>query len=223
MINFFNLPEENGTLPRGPSMNSATWRALARIGYSIHISKCWGQSLPAQGVYVVFISRVVEKTALYTVLLLLEVIKILQHRWGIKGVQQAFFISDAGPHYRARTTTGGIAVPILQYLRAHNGSIDVSDDKDYGRAQAHICIGLEHHSKSSEDSFGGELDGRIKDWEESHDLKSTQDLMHCFRDGSTRKNENQPVEIFLDYMPSIRKEDWKKRFQTSVQSPSRSP
>ena len=161
---------------------SGTWRALARVGYALHVTRAWGHNLPAAGVYVTFITRVLEKGALLTALLLREALKLLAGRRTLGGVTTVWFMSDPGPHYRSSTTVCALALPLLQYLRAANGSSE--GPGDFGRAKTAQAIGENHHSKNDEDAFLSELDGRMKEYEKGHDIMDTADVVRCMEEGA---------------------------------------
>ena len=60
------LLQENGTLPRGPGEVGPLWRAQARLGYAVLSARFWSALLPMPGLWVTVVTRIVEKTGLWT-------------------------------------------------------------------------------------------------------------------------------------------------------------
>lgn len=51
------------------------WRANAKLGYSVHTARVWGHNCGDAGFFVTCCSRVVEKSALFTLLVLEDVVQ----------------------------------------------------------------------------------------------------------------------------------------------------
>ncbi len=193
--------QENGTLPRGPDEVGEVWSAQSRLGYSLHGIKAWGHGLPANGVFITTISRVVEKTSLWTVCVIERALQLLEERYGIfAGCEEFVTWYDAGPHYRCRQFLGSLCVTFIEQFKP----------KD---ALLHTCarFGLEHHLKDDLDRWFGELDGRILRQQTHRWICTIDDLVEVFREeGSTKPPGLFPVELFDDFMPTIRKQDFAK-------------
>ena len=187
---------------------SGVWRAGARTGHSRHISKVWGENIPDAGCFIVVCSRVTEKSGLYTGNLLYAVLEVVAERWGLDNVQEAWFCSDPGSHYRCKEVVAAMSDPILQLVRAGNGSIDNEDHDDHGMATVYQMTGVESHSKNEEDQMASELERRVRNNETRLEINDTGELIEVWRDGFKNKDSSQPVEIFLDYMPEHSKEEW---------------
>jgi hypothetical protein len=103
---------ENGSLPRGPEAVAEEWRSNARLQYAVHSAWVWGPGLPMGGVQLTHVTRVQDKSALLTGLLVTELLRWLQEKKVIskkpsrdegwpEPVNTLEFWTDGAPTYRS--------------------------------------------------------------------------------------------------------------------------
>jgi hypothetical protein len=144
------------------------------------------------GIYITIISRVVEKTALYTTLVIETVLEKLKELGYLKPGETICMWSDAGPHYRANRFMAICATRWPIVYKMHFG----------------VMIGLEHHSKEDLDRYFSVLDSRLRRYETEYWLLTTGDLIKCFEAGAAVREEPKPREIFIDFVPTVHRDDW---------------
>ena len=190
--------QENYTLPRGPDEVSEVWRAGSRAGFSLHTTKFWGCGLPSAGVFITVLSRVVEKSAAFTMMVLYYTCKYLVDHYGVKFVTDFCIRSDVATHYRCRLVIGGVAITLNDLLRSANGT-----DK-YGMITTRKEFGLECHDKNVCDRYFSECKGRITEAEWGEWMIDPIDVVKVLERGYNAKSENgePPVEHFIDFLPT---------------------
>jgi hypothetical protein len=144
------------------------------------------------GIYITIVSRVVEKTALYTTLVIEAVLEKLKELGYLKIGETICFWSDAGPHYRANRFMAICATRWPIVYKMHFG----------------VMIGLEHHSKEDLDRYFSVLDSRLRRYETEHWILTTGDLIKCWVAGAAVREEPKPREIFIDFVPTVQRDDW---------------
>jgi hypothetical protein len=117
------------TLPIGPEEIGPLWYARARLAYCTFGCFCWGDGIPAAGLWIMLHSRVMEKTAEYTMALLNRVIELLP---ASESRRALVYWSDVGPHFRTYKVLGGIAYDLL----------------DQTKLDQHVNYGMEEHFKN---------------------------------------------------------------------------
>ena len=164
--------------------------------------RAWGHNLPPQGVWICSLSRVVEKSCLFTLNVIERGLNILVERYDLfKDCEEVILWSDTGPHYRAFRFIGALCKNIIPTFR-HKDEL----------LHARVRYGLEHHAKSDCDRFFAELNGRIARTEVHSWIRSIKDLVNTFVAEAAHKNMDLcPVEIFDDYMPTVTKEEYAKK------------
>ena len=143
--NWFYIPsdwQENGTTPRGPNQTGEEWRANARLAYSLHSAILWSARHPLPVTAVTCVSRVMEKTAVFSILIWEQVLLLAQERGLLDDVTDVCFWRDTGPHYRAYRM---LAVCEIRWTTMFKRSM-------------HIRFGLEHHMKEMVDRYFALLD-----------------------------------------------------------------
>jgi hypothetical protein len=158
----------------------------------VHGSLVWGDGLPMPGIYITIISRVVEKTALYTTLVIETVLEKLKELGYLRPGETICMWSDAGPHYRANRFMAICATRWPIVYKMHFG----------------VMIGLEHHSKEDLDRYFSVLDSRLRRYETEHWILTTGDLIKCFEAGAAVREQPKPREIFIDFVPTVHRDDW---------------
>ena len=176
------------------------------MGYSVHASKVWGTNIPAPCVMITSISRVVEKSAAFTCLVLQEVLDYIKMNWTLQSVTNVCFRSDSGPHYRCVQLLSCCAFNWMAFIRQNNGSSQ--GHGDYGSASVSAKFGPPHHCKGDEDRYFGVLSNRLKKAETARLLASTDDLLDVFRTeaSKTAMAEHKYQAFFIDMIPKVSKE-----------------
>ena len=183
------------------------YRANARIGFSIHVSIVRGQNIPKGGINIVHISRVLDKGALFTVHVFQDILRYINERFTLKGVNELWHVTDAGPHYRSRINLSAYAEPVIEQLRSANGTAD-PDEGIYGMATTRCVIALEKHGKSDDDSFIAELKRRWEMAELKRTIWDTRQLCQVLVEYANRKTSDQGLETFIDFIPCNSKADY---------------
>jgi hypothetical protein len=155
------------TLPRGPREVSAVWRAQARIGVAIHSTVVWSSTHIVPEVITV-LTRITEKTALWTMMVLEEVVKRLQSEGRLAGVREICHWSDCGPAYRS-----------LHWLSAACARWPV-----LWSANIRIRYGLESHFKSKCDMVFSMLHRWLSLYEKRRLLRYPSDLVEVFTEAA---------------------------------------
>ena len=135
-------------------MVGETWRAQARLGYSVHSSIVWSDEHP-EGTVITVVGRVMEKTALWTAYVVEQTIKRCMELGLVKAGQTVCHWSDTGPHYRANLFLACANKRWPQMFRTSNK----------------VKFGLEHHMKEEADRYFALCDARLK-FAETQDITS---------------------------------------------------
>ena len=191
MLNY--AVQENDTTPRGPNEVGETWRATARLGYSVHSTLLWSAAHPLPGTVITITTRVMEKTALSTVHVLEQVMRRATELGLLnEAITDVCMWSDPGPHYRANRVLAACCVrwPVIF------------------KRDSHLRYGLEHHTKEDMDRFLSILDRRLCDWEKSAWLKTTSDLCVCWEAGASARQQPKPHEVFIDFVPTVHRTEF---------------
>ena len=114
----------------------------------MHSSCIWGTNCPAGGVIITVLSRVVEKSAAFTLNVLERVLDELGAMGILKNVQHLVFWSDTGPHYRANRVLTAHATRILEKFKELSGRVFPQAPNEI-----HVRFTLEHHGKDWCDLF----------------------------------------------------------------------
>ena len=133
--------------------------------------------------------------------------QIIEQRWGLAGIEYFLFPSDAGGHYRCKEVFRYMATNLLEHTRARNESAEPTDPKDFGISKTGQAIALEKHGKNEEDQFASEIDQRLRAAETAMEVLTIADLMSIWSAGSICKIKEQAIDIFVEHMPTISKEE----------------
>ena len=157
-----------------------------------------------------FISRVLDKSGLYALLLIHELLsKLLSmdiieaHRpppakLGHKAERQfpTFTLwSDAGPHFRCIRFLSGLITSVCSMFK-----LNVT-----------FNVGLECHMKGDVDAYFSVLDKRCKAWETERWLITPADFVECFTEAAAERLAPGLQEHFIDYLPSMTRQDFKQQ------------
>jgi hypothetical protein len=136
------------------------------------------------------ISRVIEKTALYTLLTLQHVLDVCLLR-GLMGddITTVVLWSDAGGHYRSSRNLGAITKHFPTKYK-----------KDF-----EIRFGLEKHAKSEVDGYFARVQHRLSLHETTAWLRTTGDVVQCLQDRAAARAVPTDDELFVDYLPLVTK------------------
>ena len=185
----------------GPKVSGAMWRAQARVQLAVHSSRIWGMGLPKPAIMLTHISRVTDKTAFLTSMVLCDIVDWLSEHYSLMHCQEIVFRSDSGPHYRARTVLGVVATKILQKLRTSNGT------DAYGMAAASVLYGCAQHCKGDEDRYFGVLDRRLKDAALNIQITECAQVLDIFMKAAADTSvESKYKEFFVDFLPKVPKD-----------------
>jgi hypothetical protein len=139
--------------------------------------------LPASGLQVTVVTRITEKTSLWTAYCLSEVFKHLHSLGVMQKTTNLHLWSDGATAYKS---TCMLTFCCLHWPAKYGVSI-------------HSKYGLEHHLKGAIDRFFGLLDLRLKHAETSRLICSVADVLEVFRAGASPSRE----EVFLEVEPTI--------------------
>jgi hypothetical protein len=128
---------------RAPVEVSETWRAQARQGYSTHSSLIWSAGRPR--LWITHLSKVVDKSCLYTCYTLENTLVWLKENKYLEGIRKICLWSDSGPHYRSYLLLSCI---ITRWMGTY-------------RTDFAVRYGLEKHLKGDIDSHFGLLARRL--------------------------------------------------------------
>ncbi len=113
--------KENVVLPQGAEEPSPLFYAGARLGAAILSSRISGGPLGDRVLWVTACTRVLDKSGLWTLLVLKKIFEVLDSRFLLRGVLEANLWSDAGPHFRCNRFASGCATTLLLFLRKQPG------------------------------------------------------------------------------------------------------
>ena len=131
------------SLPVGPGETGAQWYANNRLGYNTLVAFIVGPGLHHAGEIFVYLTRVMEKPALLSCAILLDIVKQLP----IKPMEHSLDVwQDAGRHFRAYDVLSCLANNVISQAGCHTG----------------WYAGHEHHMKGRPDGIISALN-RIRD------------------------------------------------------------
>jgi hypothetical protein len=175
-------------LPRGPTEVSEVWRANCRLGWSCHTTIAWSDifTLPEKHALLTFISRITEKSAAFTLMLMEEALLLCQHHGMLTNIDTICHWSDTGPQYRS-----------LRHVAT--GMIRFSNKFKCSYA---IRVGCEHHMKSLCDSHFGMMEGVLKSASCSQMLVTPLDVVECLTRTAALRPMPKPIEIYTHFVPT---------------------
>lgn len=142
--------------------------------------------------YVTFVSRVVEKSGLFTTLILQELVKHLEATGWTEGVKELILWSDAGPHYRCWRFFTGACIKFTAIAKCHVA----------------IKVGLEHHLKDECDRYFSLLNRRLSAAETKVQIDSLATLLEVWRAAAgVHYGDDLASEEFIDFLPTLAR--WK--------------
>ena len=118
--------KENYNFPIGPVASAPEWRARARVTVSMHSTfvlggpKCSGGS----GLFVSMLSRINDKGAENTLLVMEDTLEYLCSEGYFKGVDEVYWVTDGGPHYSCKLVLSHMGSRWTEQLRKANGSME---------------------------------------------------------------------------------------------------
>lgn len=187
--------QENGTLPVGPVEIGETHYANSRLGYSVFGARVWTYDDHKHpfGRMFTFVSRVIEKSALYLIFLLNTLLEMLESDGSFVGISTVSFWSDCGPNYRSNRFLGSCNYTWPARYRKH---IEAN-------------FGLECHMKGKIDGHFGNLRGRKEELAAQHYISEPEDLVNLWRSSFDERAREAPEcehETYVYLCPTIAKE-----------------
>ena len=89
--------EEVLTLPIGPEESGPMWYARARLAVTTWGCLCWGAGVDKRGIHKIYVSRVMDRTAAFTIALLRDVLDGID----LSACTHINLWSDVGTHFRS--------------------------------------------------------------------------------------------------------------------------
>jgi hypothetical protein len=132
--------QENGTLPVGPVEIGETHYANSRLGCSVFAARVWkceDDKYPLGRMFT-FVSRVIEKSALYLILLFNTIWDTLQSDGTLDGISTVAFWSDCGPNYRSNRFLGACNYTWPAKYRKHVDAISRLECHMKGKIDGHF-------------------------------------------------------------------------------------
>ena len=163
--------------------------------------------------FVSTISRVVEKTAAVTLMVMEDVLEYLADRKFFWDVDQVVWFSDSGPHYACLLTVSAWATRFTEMLRKKNNSTSLvlpGAQKNHGAISLSKYLGVEYHGKDSEDRYFSRSDTAVQDVAADKVVNSPALVVGALQD-QARANEVcwtfPHNEVITDWIPSMSKQD----------------
>lgn len=118
-VEYFHLAKyplkEVMTFPRGPSESGPMWYAQARLACTIWGCRVWGAATNGEVHYRVFMSRVMDRTGVFSVALLDELLTL--YDWTT--TKDLVIWSDVGTHFRNYEVLGTAACKYTEQLKCN--------------------------------------------------------------------------------------------------------
>ena len=194
--------KENFNAPRGPDEVSEVWRAQSRISYSVLTALVWSDLAPWPGLSFTWISRVLEKSGLYALLLIHELLQQLEtmglieaHRHPKKQFPTLVLWLDAGPHFCCTQFLSGLMTSVSPRFKL---AITVN-------------LGLEAHMKGDVDTYFAVLEKRIAEYEADQWLITPADFVKCFTEAAASAIALGLQEHFFDFLPATSRADFQSQ------------
>ena len=169
------------------------------MGFSVHSVFIWGTGIGEHGCWITTISRVIEKSGIFTCYCMDEVIDKISETFGWIDVLSNYLNSDAGPTYRCGVYLGSVGFRWLDKIRKLNGTGDKPGEGMLTNKQG---IGIENHSKSKVDRYFSQLKGRIQRAEKSRWIKTIAEVCAVLEEEASWKSDEQPREMFIPLLPT---------------------
>ena len=173
-----------GTLPVGPREMGAQWYAGARLGYSVFALFAWGASLPPAGRWLCFFTRIVEKPAELTIVLLRRCFELLK----LSSTTCVRHWSDTGTHFRGYKILGTIGVQFVE---------DFKMDQQ-------VRYGPEEHFKNPVDGEFSRVNYIIRDASMHSHLTEIPHLVRVCREDYDMRRASTSKEIPEEYYEEFR-------------------
>jgi hypothetical protein len=193
-VGCYRHAEENLNLPLCPIQPSELWRANARVSVGLHLSLVWGDKdsgLEGDEAFVSF-TRVVEKGAMWTILVMEQTLAKLAALHLLPRGTTVVLWSDTGPSYRAARFLGTVG---LRWAYEFNLKFVVN-------------FGLEHHAKNRCDGWFGNIKTAIRDRARAVTIASPSDALEALRRRYPEDDRVGPrrTRLHLDeIVPSVEK------------------
>ena len=171
------------------------WYALARLAVTTWSAFCWGAGCGPTGQYQTYLSRVIERNALFANSLLFD----LAAKLDLSGTTDFCIVSDVGTHFRNYCTLGSIANEMMTLLRMN----------------IHYNFGLEAHFKNPCDMYFSTLTRRREDASLKVVIADVPDLKTVYEQEGKKRPSLAPAEFFYDFMPPPKKEVPQSKFVPS--------
>ena len=134
----------------------------------------------------VFISRVAEKTAAFTLVLLEDLMKKVVESAQFAGCSKLTLLSDTGTHFRSYSTMTTYANQLMKQHRA--------PWNDHGLAEVAVFFGSESHFKNAADSLFSELRESMRQMSLKRDIEDDKQLVQAYRDWHEQSKAMDPTK-----------------------------
>ena len=174
------------------------WRSNARLQYGVHSVWVWGPGLPMGGIQLTHVTRIQDKSALFTGLLMTEALRWLQEKkiiamkpdrnngWPAP-VTTLEFWADGAPTYRS---SGWLAFPGLYWPEEFKTHTVMNN-------------GVASHLKGAVDRYFSQLDARLDRWVQAKTLVSIEDVIECWQ-----STPGPNPEHFFHFTPTVKRSEF---------------
>ncbi len=195
MCAFCHALQEIGTIPRMQQEVGELWYAGSRLAYCTLSARCWSTDCP-HGHYMTLLTRVTEKTGLWSCYCLDFIVDKLLAMDAFKNCSMVHLISDCGTHFRCCRTL------------AHAGYMWFTKHRKLQRVV--VTFGLEAHWKTEVDGHFGWQSMALKEAETKRDLITIADLKDAFEQqyrDTAGDSDRWTMDVF-DFMPDVAKSEY---------------
>ena len=102
-------------MPIGPEESGPMWYAQARLAITTWGCMVWGQGVADENEHHIYLSRVMDRTAAFTIALLDD----LLGRIDLSGTTDILLWSDVGTHFRSYAVLGTVGIDLVDKYRTN--------------------------------------------------------------------------------------------------------
>ena len=187
------MPMEIFTTPLGPEEIGPLWYARSRLAQANCGCFVWGEGQPTLGKYISILSRVLEKTAEYTISILWFVLGHIN----LETTSKLVWWFDCGPHYRAYKVLGTLLTYISEAVMAKGVKV------------VEVNFGCGSHMKTWLDGYFGKKEAELHDAAKERYIMDTADCVEVWQTAYTERcamMSDIPAETFINYFPIPKKD-----------------
>jgi hypothetical protein len=147
----------------------------------------WGAATSGEPVWYIFVSRVMERTAVFTV----GLYEALLAKLDLSSTRVLKFWSDAGTHFRNYTVLGALGVTIPEQYKLSTA----------------VNFGPESHFKNPADGQFAVFDNSVSDWTQRNEIHDEAQLVHALQADYELRKAQQPLlaeEKYFNFVPPER-------------------